>query len=464
MKRTLALILTLVMLIASLVSCGKDPYANPEKYVTVPDFSTIKIKNSDVLENYNEVLQDLLEDMAGEHFQKLTDKNTLVQKGDKVHISYTGTPKDPSVTLSDAAEYAVNALESDRIFVIPGAGEVSTAIENILIGSKIGSELSVSVTYTDDDTDIKDLVGKEIVFAIKVHSISRLTISSRHSVKLKYTAKLADGSAPLDTIVKLLQGGTETVDLADSKDTFDDVFPISDLSPLLIGKHKYESLSFTLTLPAEKAKDYGYDNDVAIAFEATVTEATETPILLTDDLVESVTEGQFTKASDYEAYCLNQVKENMALSAVASAATYNDDYPKSLYNEFYQENYEEVLYEYAGVTSGYTTEEIEALLSADVLEKLKTSAKQSTISELRERFLFEYYFNYFNLTLSKEEYESELEELYQFYQTEYYYALMTYGISNIKDFETLLGKDYLEVQFLYKKLPPLLKDAVQFVD
>ena len=41
---------------------------------------------------------------------------------------------------------------------------------------------------------------------------------------------------------------------------------------------------------------------------------------------------------------------------------------------------------------------------------------------------------------------------------------MMYGISNVKDFEALLGKDYLEVQFLYKKLPPLLKDAVQFVN
>lgn len=464
MKRILSLFLALLLLSTALVSCGKDPLDTPEKYVSVPDFSTIKIKNSDVQESYQEVMQDLLEDMTGEHFQKMSDRNTLVQKGDKVHVSYKGTPQDTSVILSDTALSAVNALESDRVFIIPGAGEVSSAIENILIGSKIGSELSVSVTYSEEDTDITDLVGKEINFVITVHSISRLTVSARHSVKLKFTAKLANGSAPLDTIIKLLEGGVETVDLADSEDTFDEVFSVNEISPLLVGKHKYDSLSFQLTLPAEKAKAYGYEEDVTISFEATITEATETPTLLTDELVESITEGQFTKVSEYENYCLNQIKEQMALSAVAGAATYNDDYPKSLYNKYYTDNYNEALYEYAGISTDYTTEQIENLLSEEVLAAIQTKVHESTISEIRERMLFEYCFNYFDLTLTQDEYNAELQELYSLYQIEYYYALLMYGIENISDFEALLGKEYLEVQFLYQKLPPLLKDAVQFVN
>lgn len=466
MKRLLSLLLLFSLMIAALVSCNdsSSPFDHPEKYVSVPALSTIKVKNSDVEASYNEVMQDLLESMTGEHFQKITGKDATVQIGDKVHISYEGTPKDASLSLSDTALAAVNATESDRVFVIPGAGEVSDAIEDILIGSKIGSELSVSVTYTEDDTDIEDLVGKEIVFVIKVHSISRLTVSSRHSVKLKYTAKLADDSVPIDTILKLLEGGVETVDLADNEDTFDEAFSVNEIAPLLIGKHKYDSFSFTLTLPAEKAKNYGYDSDVTIAFEATLQEATEMPTLLTDEMVESVTEGQFTTAAEYESYCLNMVREQMALAAVAEAATYNDDYPKDLYNEFYEENYNEAIYSYSGYYTDLSIDELKALLSEETLQTIETSAKQSTISELRERFLFEYFFDYFNLSLTKEEYESELQELFNIYQTQYYYVLTTYGISSAKDFETWLGKEYLEVQFLYEKLPPLLKEEVQFVN
>ena len=466
MKKILSLLLVFLLLTASLVSCGEkdSPYDHPEKYITLPNLATIKVKNSDVEESYKEVMQDLLEDMTGEHFYRITGKDAIVQKGDKVHISYTGKSTDSSVTLSENALSAINASESDRVFVIPGAGEVSSAVEDILIGSKIGSELSVSVSYTDEDTDIEELIGKEVVFVIKVHSISRLTITERHSVKLSYTAKLADESVPLDTILKLLEASTETVDLSDSKDTFDKVFSVSEITPLLLGKHKYDTISFTLTLPAAESANYGYSKDVAIAFEATILEASETPTLLTDEMVESVTDGQFTTVKDYESYCLNQVKEELAFVAVAAAATYNDDFPKALYTEFYNDNYQEALYEYAGIGTSYTTEEIEALLPKESLATIKTSVEQSTITELRERFLLEYLFDHFKLSLTKEEYTSALQELYVFYQTEYYYALISYGIGTIEAFEEMLGKDYLEVQFLYQKLPPLLKEAIQFVN
>ncbi len=466
MKRLLSLLLAALLLTATLVSCGEDPspFDNPGKYVTPPDLSTVKVKNSEVEKSYQNVMQELLEDMTGEHFQKLAERDAIVQKGDKVHISYKGTAKDTSITLSDTAHAAINALESDRVFVILGAGEVSTAIEDILIGSKTGSELSVSVTYTENDTDIDELVGKEVVFVIKVHSISRMTVSSRHAVKLKFTAKLADESVPLDTILTLLQGGVETVDLADKEDTFDEAFSVSEISSLLIGKHKYDKLSFTLTLPAEKAEKYGYHTDVAIAFDATITEAIETPALLTDEMVTNVTEGQMNTVAEYEAYCRNMVKEQLALAAVADAATYNDDFPKDLYNEFYEENYNEAMYDYSGSYTDLSVEELKNLLTEELLNTIETAAHESTISELRERFLFEYYFDYFDLTLTKEEYESELNELYNIYQTQYYYALIHYGISDVKDFEEFFGKEYLEVQFLYEKLPPLLKDAIQFVD
>ena len=462
MKRTLSLLFLLLLFTGLFVSCGKgsSPFDHPEKYITAPDLSTIKVKNSDVEASYQDVMQDLLEDMTGEHFQKLAERNAVVQIGDKVHISYTGTPRNTNVTLSETATQAINAIQSDRVFVIPGAGEVSKAIEDILIGAKIGSELSVSVTYTENDTDIEDLIGQDINFVIKVHSISRLTVSSRHAVKLKYTAKLADGSAPLDTIAKLLEGGVETVDLSDAEDTFDEAFSVSEIHSLLIGKHKYDSFSFTLTLPAEKAQKYGYNSDVAIDFEATVNEAVETPTLLTDEMVESVTEGQFTTAAEYENYCRNQVKEQLALAAVAEAVTYNDDFPKDLYNEFYEENCREAAINYLDTSTEMTVEEIKSLLPESVL----TVIESDTISELRERFLFEYYFDYFDLKLTDAEYQSELEELYKLYQTEYYYALIYYNITNLQDFETYFGKEYLEVQFLYEKLPPLLRDAVQYID
>ena len=334
----------------------------------------------------------------------------------------------------------------------------------ILIGSSVDSDMNVTVTYTEDNTDITDLIGKEIVLSIKIHTITRLTVTERHAVKLKYTASLADGSTPLDTILILLKGDVETTDLADKEDTFNEAFSSAELLPHIVGHHKYDTVRFTLTLDAERAAKYGYDKAVDIAFEATVMEATETPTHLTDFMVQVLTGDQQITVAEYEDYCRNTVKEQLALGAVADAATYNDNYPDDLYLEFYKKNYNEALYEYAGITGNYTPEELVAMLPEETREKIKTVAEQNTISELRERFLFEALFDLFDLSLTKEEYNKQLNELYEIYQTEYYFVLLQSGVSNLSDFESLLGKDYLEVQFLYEKLPPLLKEQVQFID
>ncbi len=463
MKRFFAVVLSLLLLLPLLVACG-DPYKHPEKYVSLPALSEITVTNAQVEETLDDVLSELLENLTGEHFTPVEKSGETVKKGDKVYISYEGYASDPSITLSAEALSALTATESDMISIVPGSGELPEALETILIGCKKGDTVSVTLTYTEDDTDVTELIGKEIVLTVNILSFSRLTVTKDHAVELQYTVSLTDGSVPLDTLLPLLKGAVETTDLADSEDTFNEAFTAAELAPHVIGRNKLESFSFTLTLDAERAANYGYDHAVELTFHATLNEATITPTEFTETMVRELTYGSITTVDAYYDYCRVMVKENLALQAIADAATYTDSYPDDLYEQYYSENYNEALYAYVGNTADYTTEDLAALLTADVLAAVDNAATENTLAELRERFLFEYLYDQLDLKLTDKEYSEALNELYDTYVENYYYMMYYYGINSAEDLEEMLGRDYLEVQFLYEKLLPLLKDEIQFVD
>ena len=150
--------------------------------------------------------------------------------------------------------------------------------------------------------------------------------------------------------------------------------------------------------------------------------------------------------------------------SLASKATFSDKLPKKEYEKLYEENYNEALYDYIGYGYDYSTEEMAAMLTEEVLAKIEVTADENTVAELRERLLLEYLYDLLDLSLTEDEYTSALNDLYKTYQIEYSYMLYYYGINKASDLEDYLGKDYLEVQFLYEKLLPLLAEKIQFVD
>ena len=460
MKRIITLFLLVFLLLTSFTACGGY---DPEDYVSLPPLSDIVVKNSDVDEALVDTLEDLLIRMTGEHFIPVDGRNEKVRLGDKVFVTYSGRSADPNVTISQATLDKLTATEGDKMYIIPGAGLLPQAVEDILIGTSVGSDVSVDVTYTKDNTDINELIGKEISLSIKVVGISRLTVTKNHAVKLEFKAALADGSEPLEKIKPLLTGAVETVDLTDADDTFNTAFTVEELMPHVLGANKYQTLDFTLTLDAERAARYGYDKAVDIRFEATVKEASDTPAELTDLLIAEETYGEYNTVSDYLAYCRDLIRDDLAMQAISKAATFNDDYPKELYDEYYAENYNEVLYEYFGTSSEITAGQMSSL-SAEALEKIEDSAHAGTIAELREHFLLEYLFEKLSITLIDEEYDQMLDELFETFYLTNQYMLMVYGITTPQALEDYLGKDYVEFQLKYEKLVNIIENYVTFID
>ncbi len=459
MKRIISLFL-ICLFILSLAACG-SAYNKPEKYLSLPDLSSITVSNQEIDERLNEVVYDILENLTGEYYTPLVSPSERVKQGDRVHVSFY---PDAGQGLSDDVITTLTAKEADKIYIIPGSASSPEALENIVVDTKVGDILSTKITYGEDDTDIEELIGKTVTLTVNVHEIARLTVTKRHTVEIKYTAKLANGETPLDSILVLLAGGNETVDLSDPEDSFNTVFTPNELAEYLIGRRKYETVVFSLTIPQEKATAYGYDRTVTLDIEATILKAVETPSALTDALVNEVTNGAYTTATDYLDFCREKLKEDAAFNAVTQTATFQKDLPQKEYNLLYTDNYNAALYAVVGDVSGYTEEQLASMLSQEVHDKIKEMAKENTEEELRERLILEYLFDLLNIKLTTEEYNEKLSELYTTYQNEYYYMLYYYNITTKEALAEYLGTDYLEAQFCYQKLLPVLKEQITFTE
>ena len=459
MKRIISILL-LCLFLFPLSACA-SAYDSPEKYVSLPALSSITVSNQTVDAQLAETLDDILENLTNEYYTPLASQNDRVKAGDRVHVSFY--PDDGQGLSSDVIT-TLTATESDQIYVIPGSATSPEALESIVIDTQVGDVLSTKISYSEDDTDIEELIGKTITLTVKVHEIARLTVTKRHTVEVRYTAKLPNDETPLSSILPLLTGGTETVDLTDPEDSFNTVFSPDELAKQITGQRKYETTAFSLTLPKEKAADYGYDRDVTIEFEITVTKAVETPTALTDELVKEVTGGAYTKADDYIAFCREKVKENVVFNTVMSQATLKKELPQKEYEALYPENYNAALYAVVGDVGDYTEEQLTSMISQEVLDKIKQMAKENTEEELRERLILEYLFDLLDIELTDSEYDEKLTELYTTYEEQYYYMLYYYNLTTKEALAEYLGTDYLRSQFCYEKLLPVLKDEITLTD
>lgn len=443
-----------------LASCG-SAYDKPHKYLSLPELSTITVSNKEIDERLTEVTADILETLASEYYTPLVTQSERVKAGDRVHVSFY---PDSGQGLSEDLIATLSAKEDDKIYVIPGSATSPEALESIVVDTKVGDILSTKITYHEEDTDIKELIGKTVTLTVKIHEIARLTVTDRQTVEVKFTAKLANDETPLNTILPLLKGGSETVDLTDPKDSFNTVFSPSELAKHLVGRRKYEKVAFSLTIPQDKAKEYGYDRAVTLDIEATVMKAVEAPSELTDSLVTEITGGAYTTAADYLDFCREKLKEDAAFGAVIKAATFQGTLPQKEYDALYTDNYNAALYAVVGDVGGYTEEQIAAMLSEEVRGKINEMARENTEEELRERLILEYLFDLLKIKLTRDEYNKKLSELYTTYQNEYSYMLYYYNIDTKEALAEYLGIDYLKAQFSYEKLLPILKEQITFTE
>lgn len=482
MKRTIAMASAAVLLLTSLVGCGSSAYDNPEKYLTLPDLSTITISQADIDKDLKEAIDSLMEENRKPNYKEQS-KDTLSKKGDRVNINYEGKPTDKTLQLSESTIAGMKAEKSDLVLgsnsfigaYTKDGKETHKGFEDQLIGKKAGDKVDVKVKFPDN-YQTAELKGVEVVFTVTVNSVSRLSVDKDTLIGVGYsfelkeekpsteapetTAPATSGSsasaapsteepattapsteetpstqAPgLDTGDKdktpakfetLFKAGTFNIDyLKDADETkFNEIFKISDYRDAFTGKNLYEEVKKEYTIPsdvAEKFKDYA-GKTVIITF--TINSATILPEY-NDELIKTATGEKFTTVKAYEADLLESIKIELALVAVEKAAKYSgypQDEAEKLYEQYVDQMVSEKLYSAIGKTlDEATATELKSAISEATYSEIYANAATQAIASVKSRLLIEYLCNVLKVELTNKEYEQKLNETFQEYQSDYY--------------------------------------------
>ena len=168
MKRTIAVLLIMVMAAVMLTGCGPEykinisPYDsyNYDEYVTLPDYSgyTVSVNKTEVTD----------EDVDFEINSRLAAASTDVQvtegqvgEGDTVVISYKGTLSDGST---------LDGMNAENQSLVLGSNSYIEGFEKGLYGHEIGETVTLNLKFPDPYRNNPDLSGQDVVFEVTIVS------------------------------------------------------------------------------------------------------------------------------------------------------------------------------------------------------------------------------------------------------------------------------------------------------
>ncbi|MGM9637115.1 MAG: FKBP-type peptidyl-prolyl cis-trans isomerase [Eubacteriales bacterium] len=242
----------------------------------------------------------------------------------------------------------------------------------------------------------------------------------------------------------------------DEDATFNDLFKIADYAEIFKGKALGYEYTFDYTVPEDAGDDYADFIGRTVTVTLTLSDATHLPEL-TDDLVTDYTSEAYTTVADFEEYLRQSILADLAYDAILEA-TVVKEYPKSERNKVYKNYVDQLVYETVGADpSTMTQTDLNAILTDDVYQQIYAEAATETLSALKERLVLEYLLDYFDITLTNEEYKTQLSALYE---ANYYYYYLSYQIYSESSLEAYFGKDNLKLQFKATKLMEVIGDYV----
>lgn len=433
-----------------------DAYNDPEKHVTLPEFHTITVSDKEINAEVDAYIQGVLGSLGRIDYVAL-DKSFAAIKGDSVNIHYTGRAKDASVTLSENTLAGMtNASDEVGYDLVLGSGSFIPGFEDQLIGAKEGDVVNVDVTFPEGYS--AELGGVAVIFEVKVNKVSRASASDKHLLfgSILYTLKNDEAN---DKIAAFLAEHEVEIDLRDPESTFDDLFKVSLVSEALLGKTIYSTASFELTLPADKAAEYGYDHALTLTALFSVDQIILYPEELTDSEVELFTGGEYKDVASFRRYVYEHYRNAAAYSAVYDTATYAE-IPKEVYDFLYSSYYDNWINNTLGDISDLTEEELAETLTDSVKKEAEEYAAANATAEYRDRMLMAYLGVRLNFSLTDDRYNEILTETYNYYLQNYYYQLIYSGISDIKSFEAYFGAENLRYQFTSDEIIALLGSQV----
>lgn len=163
MKKRIICLAVLLVMVLSLASCivSKDKYDyNMEKYINLIDYNGYKVELE--LDSIQAAIDSSIMDYSKEY---------VVSVGDKIYIDisakeviYTETD---SGTLIDQKGNEIEALKEENYLLSVGSGAYASKVENSLLGSKIGEKTQLKVTLPDNFY-VEEYQEKEVYLEITV--------------------------------------------------------------------------------------------------------------------------------------------------------------------------------------------------------------------------------------------------------------------------------------------------------
>ncbi len=236
--------------------------------------------------------------------------------------------------------------------------------EYVTLGNYKGVEVSASAIETeveaqidsiltsnakDVDTDAPSVEGNKVVYSVTA------TVNGTEAADLAKT----DSSVTLGT-------GTTGLD---------------DLDAALVGMSAGDSKEVTLTVPADHTGNAEIDGKEAV-LSVSVSAVTENvkPEELTDEMINTATDGLYTTVADYTVYLRSAIKQNLAWNTILANTTFTD-YPKKE-AEMYYENYL-ASYQNTAAQYGMTLESMASVYGM-TLDAFQNSLAQQAIAQVNQ--------------------------------------------------------------------------------
>lgn len=207
MKKTLVLILTGVMLVLSLASCGgnKGDYVNYmktdlSKYVTPGEYKNLTVELPK-LDPVDDAAVDAAIAETLESHSTLAVVSRAAELGDTVNIDYVGT--------MDGVAFEGGASSGDDIVL--GEGGMIDGFEDGIVGMSAGEVKTIDVTFPDPYENNPDLAGKPAKFEITLNSVSASVIPELTDDFVKELASDDHGHIDSDEAIETVEAYREYV-------------------------------------------------------------------------------------------------------------------------------------------------------------------------------------------------------------------------------------------------------------
>ena len=173
-KKLIIIISALLLAIVTATSIGAYYYLNIyskpygkydlDEYVKVGKYLHLPLKSQEI-----KITKKQIDDKVAENVETTAAVKEVetgeVENGDTINIDYTG--KIGKETIKDGS--------AKNVTLTVGAGEFVSGFESGLIGSKVGSKVTLHIKFPDDYTK-KELAGKKVTYDININSKEEATI------------------------------------------------------------------------------------------------------------------------------------------------------------------------------------------------------------------------------------------------------------------------------------------------